>query len=201
MSLHSSEFGFQVAEDSLSRKKTQQTKPPVLPHMPWIRHVHPTTQALLHNVVPPHTYRQPLSVQPLSSVGFCWQHSDLQTKGTVPKFHEFLNFPPTSSSPCSCPRAATSFPVEYFPLALLDKLLSPLLSLIVTIWPLKWFIKSNFSAKPALTCIKDVPCQCQGEVPTSTIQMAVPRIDATKKTLPQPAPASSLFSQVSLSVQ
>lgn len=110
---------FRLLKSVHQEKKPQQTKPPVLPHTRRVRHVHPTTTSLvsgfLHNAMCPHTYRQPLSIQPLSSVGFCWQHSGLQTKETAPRFHEFLGFPTTASLPCHCPRAAASFPWNIFP--------------------------------------------------------------------------------------
>lgn len=107
---------FRLLRSVYQGKNPQQTKPPVLPHMPWIRCVHPTTQALflLHNVVCPHTYRQPLSIQPLSSGrgggGVVVSAGHIRTfRQKEPMFHGFLSFPPTSSLPCHCPKAATSF--------------------------------------------------------------------------------------------
>lgn len=76
-----------------------------------------------------------------------------------PKFHGFL-FPTNQLIALPLSQSSYKFLVEYFPLALLDNLLSPLFSLKVTIEPLKRFMKSNFSAKPVLICIKDVACQC-----------------------------------------
>lgn len=97
---------FRLLRSVYQGKKPQQTKPPVLPHMPWIRCVHPTTQALflLHNVVCPHTYRQPLSIQPLSSGrggGGWW--CLLATFGPSDKRNQcFMDFS-VSHQPAHCP--------------------------------------------------------------------------------------------------
>lgn len=88
---------------------------PTCPELSMSIQLHKPCVWLVNTVVCPHIYRQPPVLQPLPSVGFCWQHSDLLTKGIVPKFHEFLIFPPTSSLPCHSTRAATSFPWNISP--------------------------------------------------------------------------------------
>lgn len=143
---------------------------------------------LLHNAVSPYLQAAPKHTASL------FERVLLATFGpsyerNSPKFHEFLSFLPTSSLPYHHPRwimdsSCGVLPVEYFPLTLLtSSSLSPLLLLKAT-------GHQNGQTKPFLIHVKDVSRQCPGEVPPSTIQRGMPWISHTKKTLPQPVPAS-----------